>query len=84
MKGTLKTRLIELFCTLFIVIVVVWGLFYAVVYHFIYQNAERQLSAATNQITEDLNREFSAMEKLDYPTNRPWCNFWAVRESWNG
>lgn len=66
MKGTLKTRLIGLFCTLFVVVVVVWGLFYAVVYHFIYQNAEKQLSAATSQITQDLNREFSAMEKLGY------------------
>lgn len=66
MKGTLKTRLMGLFCTLFIVVIVVWGLFYGVVYHFIYQNAEKQLSAATNQITQDLNREFSAMEKLGY------------------
>ena len=66
MKGSLKTRLIGLFCTLFVVVIVVWGLFYTVAYHFIYQNAEKQLSAATNQITQDLNREFSAMEKLGY------------------
>ena len=70
MKATLKGRLTRLFCILFLIVLIIWGVFFLHVSSYIYREAESQLLAATRQITNDLNREFSAMEKLGYQLSK--------------
>ncbi len=66
MKRSLKNEFILLFIVLFIIILSVWVVFFAFMFHYIYEGTERQMTATAGQIVNDLGKEFANLERVCY------------------